>query len=84
MPIDAIRSGWLTLHITIGAAVDDAPGPAEPHPLPDGPRLRDLPELLRSLPHLSEEEAAAFAEDVEKARAEMNTLPDSSGWQDAD
>jgi len=41
---------------------------AELRPLPRGRRLGDLPDILRSLPHLSKKDAAAFAEDVEAAR----------------
>lgn len=36
-----------------------------------GKRLGDLPALLASLPHLSEEEATSFAEDLDAARAEL-------------
>lgn len=37
---------------------------AELRPLPSGRRLGDLPSILRSLPHLSRRDAAAFGEDV--------------------
>ena len=40
---------------------------AELRPLPCGRRLGDLPGILRSLPHLSKEDVAAFAADVESA-----------------
>lgn len=74
----------MTFPITIRAAVDDNSRRAESHPRPPGPRLRDLPELLGSLPALSDEEAAAFAEDVEKAHAESKAMPERLAWDDAD
>ena len=37
-------------------------------PLPSGRRLGDLPAILRSLPRLSGEDAAAFAADIQAAR----------------
>ena len=46
---------------------------AELRPVPGGRRLGDLPGLLRSLPHLSEGDAAAFAEDVEASRHALAT-----------
>ncbi|MBT3380157.1 MAG: antitoxin [Lentisphaerae bacterium] len=46
---------------------------AELRPVPMGGRLGDLPEILRSLPHLSESDAAAFAADIEESR---DALPD--------
>lgn len=44
---------------------------AELRPLPTGRRLGDLPVILRSLPHLSRDDAAAFAEDVNMARTDL-------------
>ncbi|MCX6348399.1 MAG: hypothetical protein NTV79_02700 [Candidatus Aureabacteria bacterium] len=41
---------------------------AELRPLPRGRRLGDLPDILRSLPHLSKKDTGAFAADVEAAR----------------
>ena len=41
---------------------------AELRPVPGGRRLGDLPGLLRSLPHLSKQDATAFAHDVEASR----------------
>jgi len=41
---------------------------AELRPLPSGRRLGDLPDVLRSLPHLSTKEATAFAADMDAAR----------------
>ena len=41
---------------------------AELRPLPVGKRLAELPALLASLPHISETEAAQFAEDLTAAR----------------
>jgi antitoxin (DNA-binding transcriptional repressor) of toxin-antitoxin stability system len=44
---------------------------AELRPLPVGRRLTELPSLLASLPHLSEAEASAFAEDLDDARDDL-------------
>lgn len=41
---------------------------AELRPLPEGRQLGDLPALLKSLPHLTREEADDFARDIESAR----------------
>lgn len=41
---------------------------AELRPLPGGRRLAELPGILGALPHLSKEDAAAFADDIEAAR----------------
>jgi len=53
--------------------VDSKPHFSQDHKkiLPKGRPLRDLPEILASLPHLSEEEAAIFALDIEAAKAEL-------------
>ena len=44
---------------------------AELRPLPIGRRLGDLPSILRSVPHLSGADAAAFANDVDSARTDL-------------
>ena len=49
-----------------------------------GPRavtrpLRELPQLLSSLPRLTVEEATALGEDIEAARADLGTL-DEPEW----
>ena len=44
---------------------------AELRPFPMGNRLAELPALLASLPHLTPDEAAQFADDLEAARAEL-------------
>ncbi|MBU0677663.1 MAG: type II toxin-antitoxin system Phd/YefM family antitoxin [Verrucomicrobia bacterium] len=41
---------------------------AELRPLPGGKRLGDLPDLLKSLPHLSKSDATAFSVDLDRAR----------------
>ena len=41
---------------------------AELHPIPSGRRLGDLPDILSSLPKLSDKEAAAFAADLDASR----------------
>jgi len=54
---------------------------AELRPLPRGRRLGDLPALLRSLPHLSEREASAFAEDIESARSSLANEELRDPWE---
>ncbi|NCD34485.1 MAG: antitoxin [Spartobacteria bacterium] len=44
---------------------------AELRPVSAGRRLGDLPSILKSLPHLSDEEASEFAEDIEVARTSV-------------
>ena len=53
---------------------------AELRPLAVGKRLRELPDLLASLPRLSEEEALAFSEDLARARAELSRVPVRDPW----
>jgi antitoxin (DNA-binding transcriptional repressor) of toxin-antitoxin stability system len=54
---------------------------AELGPVPTGRSLRELPELLASLPHLSEEEATGFEKDLFAARAELVQLPVRDPWE---
>ncbi len=54
---------------------------AELSPLPQGTRLGDLPDLLRSLPRLGPEEAARFAEDLDAARRERDAHPPEDRWE---
>lgn len=49
-------------------------------PVPGGTRLGDLRELLEGLPRLAEEEAGAFAGDLERARRDLNTLAPGDRW----
>ena len=44
---------------------------AELRPLPAGRTLAELPQIMASLPHLSAEDAAQFADDLDKAREEL-------------
>jgi hypothetical protein len=53
---------------------------AELRPVPCGRRLGDLPAILRSLPHLSESDTVAFAEDIGSARVELNTKETRDPW----
>lgn len=53
---------------------------AELRPLPNGRRLGDLPAILRSLPRLGKEDAAAFAADLEAARAALGTNEMRDPW----
>jgi antitoxin (DNA-binding transcriptional repressor) of toxin-antitoxin stability system len=54
---------------------------AELVPVPADRPLRELPELLASLPHLSEEEAESFEKDLAAARAELNRIPVRDPWE---
>ncbi|HUT33426.1 MAG TPA: hypothetical protein VNE39_08115 [Planctomycetota bacterium] len=54
---------------------------AELRPVPRSVKLRDLPRLFDSLPHLSDEDAEAFARDVEAGRAEMNKAEVRDPWE---
>ena len=53
---------------------------AELRPVPAGKRAGDLPELLASLPRLSEAEAGAFAAELEQARRERSSTPLGDPW----
>ena len=53
---------------------------AELRPMPSGRRLGDLPDILRSLPHLAHGDAAAFAADVDDARASMPSGNPEDPW----
>jgi hypothetical protein len=54
---------------------------AKPQPVTHGLRLRDLPEILASLPHLSPADLASFESDLEKARLELGRLPVQILWE---
>ena len=54
---------------------------AELRPVPSGKRLRELPELLASLPRLSEPEAADLAADLDHARGELARAPLRDPWE---
>jgi len=54
---------------------------AELRPVVASRRLGDLPEVLASLPHLTEEEAASFDEDITAARAELNRTAIRDPWE---
>ncbi len=54
---------------------------AELRPVVTGRRLGDLPELLTSLPRLSDEEADAFAGDIERARADLDAEVIRDPWE---
>ena len=53
---------------------------AELRPVPAGKRLDELPALLASLPHLSLENAASFATDLDEARAALSREPLRDVW----
>jgi antitoxin (DNA-binding transcriptional repressor) of toxin-antitoxin stability system len=53
---------------------------AEIRPMPSGRRLADLPSILNALPRLSDAEAAAFADDLAAARAELGSEHPHSPW----
>jgi antitoxin (DNA-binding transcriptional repressor) of toxin-antitoxin stability system len=54
---------------------------AELRPVPVGKRLGELPALLASLPRLSEDEAAAWRSELERARAEVAERPPRDPWE---
>jgi antitoxin (DNA-binding transcriptional repressor) of toxin-antitoxin stability system len=53
---------------------------AELGPLPAGKRLAELPELLGSLPKLSEAEAEKFADDLTEARSTLDSTDVRDPW----
>lgn len=54
---------------------------AELSPVPAGTRMGDLPSLFDSLPSLSEDEARAFAEDLDRARDELGPAAGEDPWE---
>jgi antitoxin (DNA-binding transcriptional repressor) of toxin-antitoxin stability system len=54
---------------------------AELRPVIAGRRLGELPELIASLPRLSEEDASAFEQDLDAAREELGRIPIGSPWE---
>jgi antitoxin (DNA-binding transcriptional repressor) of toxin-antitoxin stability system len=54
---------------------------AELRPVPFGRRLGDLPEILRSLPHLTKPEATSFATDVHAARTALAATTLRDPWE---
>lgn len=54
---------------------------AELSPVPSGRRLGELPSLLDSLPRLDEQDAAAFARDLERFRLEPGTDGPLDPWE---
>lgn len=53
---------------------------AELRPVTTGKRLRELPDLLASLPRLSEPEAVDLAADLEDARRDLTHVPLRDPW----
>ena len=54
---------------------------AELRPAPKGKTLGELPDILRSLPHLSKLEADEFAEDLSKARSLISKEKLRDPWE---
>lgn len=54
---------------------------AELSPTPPVSRLRDLPDLLHSLPPLTEAEVDAWARDLNRFRAELGAALPASPWE---
>jgi antitoxin (DNA-binding transcriptional repressor) of toxin-antitoxin stability system len=54
---------------------------AELRPVSTGKRLGELPALLESLPHLSEEEADEFARDLSEARSQLLKEKRTDPWE---
>ena len=48
--------------------------------LPAGTRLGDLPEILRGLPRLGQEEAEAFANELDELRERANREKQGDPW----
>jgi hypothetical protein len=46
-----------------------------------GRKLSELPAIFASLPRLSDEEAAAFAADIDAAREELARIPVHDPWE---
>lgn len=53
---------------------------AELRPVTSRKRLRELPDLLSSLPHLSREDLDGMAADLERAREEISGHPPRDPW----
>ena len=54
---------------------------AELTPVVSGGRLRDLPDLLASLPRLSEVDARSLSDDLARARSELSSAPVGDAWE---
>lgn len=53
---------------------------AELRPVPAGRKLGELPALLAALPRLGPDDAAAFEQDLDAARAELASVPERDPW----
>lgn len=53
---------------------------AELRPVPSGRSLRELPALLASLPHLSEDELDDLSSDLDAARTELSRSTPHDPW----
>ena len=53
---------------------------AELRPVTPECRLRELPEILACLPHLSSEDLEAFESDLVEARSDLLPVPDCDPW----
>ena len=54
---------------------------AELRPMTPGRKLRELPEILASLPHLSPEELDTFESDLAEARSDLLRVPLPDPWE---
>ena len=54
---------------------------AEIRPAREGLTLGELPAVLASAPHLTQEEADAFARDIEQARKELPKVMPRDPWE---
>lgn len=68
----------------VGPLAGGGSGSMHPRALPEGRRLEDLPDLLASLPRLSEAEADSFAEDLATARRELDAAAERAGAERPD
>jgi antitoxin (DNA-binding transcriptional repressor) of toxin-antitoxin stability system len=55
---------------------------AEIRPLPIGRKLSELPAIMASIPHLSPDDAEAFAKDVYDGIEAMKRMPVRDPWED--
>ena len=54
---------------------------AEVSPPPLGRQLRELPQVMADLPHLTPQDAAAFAADLDAARAQLDRIRIEDRWE---
>jgi antitoxin (DNA-binding transcriptional repressor) of toxin-antitoxin stability system len=73
--IERVRSGERFV------LMEDREPVAELRPVTASRRLRELPEILASLPRLSPEDLAAFESDIAEARSDLQRVPVQDPWE---